>query len=203
MASNANPLHPPLEAEQYSGYTSIGCALVVPPGTFLIPHRRWLPQPAYTPPSKWKVSTGSGSKQFPSISFDYVDRPNQGVPMRELSARNVSTLVQVLQGPNEPVFSQTGLRKITLRIHWPGYPHVDWARTIELVSSGGPITRVQLATAIAMNYGRFMELARTAKPTSPDFVINVSAIQFEHLVLVALRHVFEDVWQADVALDRR
>lgn len=117
MASNANPLHPPLEAEQYSEYTSIGCALVVPPGTFLIPHRRWLPQPAYTPPSKWKVSTGSPNKQLPSISFDYVDRPNQGVPMRELSARNMNTLVRMLQGANEPVFSQTGLRKITLRIH--------------------------------------------------------------------------------------
>jgi hypothetical protein len=117
MASNANPLHPPLEAEQYSEYTSIGCALVVPPGTFLIPHRRWLPQPAYTPPSKWKVSTGSPNKQLPSISFDYVDRPNQGVPMRELSARNLPTLVRMLQGANEPVFSQTGLRKITLRIH--------------------------------------------------------------------------------------
>lgn len=48
-----------------------------------------------------------------------------------------------------------------------------------------------------------IQLARTAKPTSQDFVINVNAIQFEHLVLVGLRHVFEDVWQADVALDRR
>ncbi|KAJ2931042.1 hypothetical protein H1R20_g6046, partial [Candolleomyces eurysporus] len=156
MASFANPLHPPLEVDQYSGYTSIGCALVVPPGTFLLPHRRWLPQPAHIPGSKWRVSTGSPNKQLPSISFDCAGHDIQGVPMRELNARNVATLVQMLQGANEPAFSQPGLQKITLRVHWPGYPHVDWARTIELVPNG-LMTRAQLAIAIATNYGRFME----------------------------------------------
>lgn len=117
MASYGNPLHPPLSCTQYSAHTSISVALVPPAHTFLVLYRRWVPQPAYTPASKWKSGTAvQPNKQLPTVSFDYTGQPRQGIPMRELSVRNMSTLSNILQGANEPVLAQTGLQKITLRI---------------------------------------------------------------------------------------
>ncbi|KAJ2931050.1 hypothetical protein H1R20_g6038, partial [Candolleomyces eurysporus] len=203
--AHINPLHPPVNSTQYSAVNSLAGALsmVLPPDhTSQAPCPRLLPQPSYTPVSKWKAATGAADPRLPVITFDYVGQQKQGIPMRELSARNIVALGQMLQGANDPVFAETGLKRITLRILWPGYTHVDWARSINLVASG-PITRTQLATQLAANFSRFMEIARTQKPTSADYSIGPSSIQFEHLVLIGLHNVLEDVWQADVAIDRR
>ena len=39
--------------------------------------------------------------------------------------------------------------------------------------------------------------------SSPHDQIGPTGIKFEHLVLVGLHNVFEDSWQADVAVDLR
>jgi hypothetical protein len=87
----------------------------------------------------------------------------------------------------------------------------------------GPITRAQLGAVVAANFARFIEV-NSSPPFSPartfsdrlflqmtrnersacaDYKIGTSGILFEHLVLVGLHNVFEDAWQADVAVDRR
>ena len=75
-----------------------------------------------------------------------------------------------------------------------------------------------------MNFGRFMEVsidarwigaiallmsilisqkARSEYSTSPDYQMGSTGIRFEHVILVSLCNVFEDIWQADVAVDLR
>ena len=39
------------------------------------------------------------------------------------------------------------------------------------------------------------------KPTALDFMVAPTCVQFKHLILVSLQNTFDDVWQADVALD--
>jgi hypothetical protein len=40
---------------------------------------------------------------------------------------------------------------------WPGYEHVDWARSIE-INAQGPITRAQLALNVCRIIGHFAEV---------------------------------------------
>ena len=87
----------------------------------------------------------------------------------------------------------------------------------------GPMTRAQLGAVVAANFARFIEvyssppfvpartfseclisqMTRNERSTCADYKIGTFGILFEHLVLVGLHNVFEDAWQADVAVDRR
>jgi len=44
---------------------------------------------------------------------------------------------------------------------------------------------------------------RGQTPSSADNHIGPNGIKFEHLILVGLHNVFEESWQADVAVDLR
>lgn len=116
--SYTNPLHPPVDASHYSKFSALGSAMSGPPAKsqFLSPFRRRLPQGIYTPGSKWKVAMGRSNQLNNSIPFDYIGYSKQGVPMRELSSRGAHALAMMIQGANDPVFSHTGLQRITFRI---------------------------------------------------------------------------------------
>ncbi|TFK24498.1 hypothetical protein FA15DRAFT_680663 [Coprinopsis marcescibilis] len=196
-------IHVPVLSSQYSTYSSLSGAVSQPGHTFQSTFRRWLPQTAYVPVSKWRNATAASNLHLAPVAFDVIGYSKQGIMMRDLSTRNISAIGQLLAGANDAVMASTGLKQITLRIMWPGYTHVDWSRVIDLIAPTGPITRAQLALLIAQNFARFMEIARTQSPTAAEYVIAPGAIQYEHLVLVGLHNVFEDVWQADIAIDRR
>ncbi|EAU82617.1 hypothetical protein CC1G_07899 [Coprinopsis cinerea okayama7 len=201
--AHVNPLHSPVSSAQYSSYSSLSGALIDPGHKFESPFRRWLPQKSYVPPSKWRQATATNNRHLPPLSFDYIGFKKQGIPMRELSARSITALGQMIAGANDPVFASTGLKSVTLRIMWPGYTHLDFYRVINVVTGSGHITRAQLASTIAQNFARFVEHARNERPDAVEYAIGPTAIQFEHLVLVGFHNTFEDVWQADVAIDRR
>ncbi|TFK24495.1 hypothetical protein FA15DRAFT_592283 [Coprinopsis marcescibilis] len=198
-----NSIHVPVLSSQYSTYSSLSGAVSQPSQGFQSPFRRWLPQTAYVPASKWRAATATSNLHLAPVSFDLIGYAKQGVLMRDLSTRSVPAIGQLLAGATDAVMASTGLKQITLRIMWPGYTHVDWARVIELNAPTGPITRAHLALLIAQNFSRFVELARSQSPTAGEYIIAPGGIQYEHLVLVGLHNVFEDVWQADVAIDRR
>ncbi|KAG6845549.1 hypothetical protein H0H87_007793 [Tephrocybe sp. NHM501043] len=204
MAYN-NPLHPPIRSTNQSQYSSLDGALHSSSSpTFLSPTRLRLPQQSYTPASKWRTATGRLSQVHKAIAFDYPGYSRQGVSMRELSARSINTLASIIQGGGDSVFAHTGLARITLRILWPGYEHVEWARSVELNVNGfGPITRAQLGAIISQNFARFVEKTRSEPSRIAEWNLSSSGIRFEHLILISLVNVFEDVWQADVAVDLR
>jgi hypothetical protein len=176
--SYINPLHAPVAPTNRSAYSSLGGAVhgAPTPSRFLSPFRRRLPQAPYTPSSKWKLATGRLNQLHNTVTFDYLGYTKQGVPMRELSTRGAHALASMIQGANDAVLSHTGLTRITIRIlvrpsciyiremrrlmflQWPGYEHVEWARSIEIAAQG-PMTRAQLGAAVAMNFARFVEVS--------------------------------------------
>ncbi|KAJ7282369.1 hypothetical protein C8J57DRAFT_1015656, partial [Mycena rebaudengoi] len=166
---------------------------------FISPTRRRLPQAPYTPSGKWKSATGRTNQVYPSVSFDVPGQSRQGVSLRELKNGGAQ-----LQGAGDRVLRDTGLKRITFRLLWPGYEHVEWCRSIVVVDNSNketPITRAQLGSQVAANIARFFEVPTYETPSSVDWMINTNCVQFGHLYLVSLRNTFEDCWQADIALD--
>ncbi|KAF7432552.1 hypothetical protein PC9H_004493 [Pleurotus ostreatus] len=188
-----NPIHPTIQSGQQSGFSSLGSA--VPP--FLSAKRKRVPQLLFTPSSKWGASFGRTNQNRP-ITFDMNGYHGQGIRMNEISARGAPALGSMMFGANDIVFP-ANVRRITFRICWPGYQHVEWTRSVEVVTSSGPMTRLQLARAITDNYVNY--ISHTAYATSSDPTWPLSSATFPRLVLVALWNVYEDSWQADVAFD--
>ncbi|KAJ7833853.1 hypothetical protein B0H14DRAFT_3087661 [Mycena olivaceomarginata] len=148
---------------------------------FNSPTRRRLPFEPFTP-ARWNAATGRSEVHRP-VSFDYPGQARQG-------------------GANDFVLSHTGLQRVVFRIIWPGYGHVEWCRAIPVTSpNGAPITRVALAVQIASNFARFVEKSQYETPSTRDWMVSPTCVRFEHLLLISLQNTFEDVWQADVALD--
>ncbi|KAK7050228.1 hypothetical protein R3P38DRAFT_2503309 [Favolaschia claudopus] len=160
--------------------------------------RRRLPLEQFKP-AQWRSAT-SPNAVHRSISFDYAGMPlRQGVSMKDLRLKGTSA---PLLGAHDPVLAHTGMQRIVFRIMWPGYGHVEWCRAIPVVApNGAPITRVALAVQIASSFAHFVEKSQYETPSSRDWMVAPSCVRFEHLHLISLHNTFEDVWQADVALD--
>ncbi|KAJ7719342.1 hypothetical protein DFH07DRAFT_761170 [Mycena maculata] len=194
MAYYPNPTHAhgiPRGGQAYS--IAPGPGPLRPP--FSSPSRRSLPLDEYKPAQAFKAVTGRTQRLHAPIHFDYPGQQYQGVSMREIRLKGP---MAPIRGADDAVFAPTGLQRIVFRIIWPGYRQVDWCRTIVV---DGNITRAALAFQIASNFARFVEKSQYETPTATDWMISPTCVRFEHLFLVSLRNTFENVWQADVALD--
>ncbi|KAG6899690.1 hypothetical protein C0993_007890 [Termitomyces sp. T159_Od127] len=151
--SYVNPLHPPVRAGQQSRFSSINRALEPALDS---PTRRRVPQQIYVPNSKGMPAPG---RRHAPITFDHPGYSKQGVQMREFVSRSSSALASTVQGAGDAVLAHTGISRITLRIMWPGYDHLNWENVIELGVPGyGPITRAQLGAVVSQHFARFMEV---------------------------------------------
>lgn len=132
-----------------------------------------------------------------------------GVPMRELVVRSGCALERMLVGAAEHVGATMGkaLRVVRIRlvISWPGYEHVDWSSSIELFTSSGPLTRGQLAVEISNAFHSFIMKSSTYPPSplAYDWRTSTGGISFDRLILLACWNLHDDVWMADVFVDRR
>lgn len=178
-----------------------------------------LPQPAYVPKSKWHSATGRPN--HPEIQFRMKGTAADPVPMRDLSARSVPGIFGMINGGEDKVLQASGLTRITFRIlvrtslnismlsgayllfflQWPGYESVEWARSIEVNTADGPITRARLGQMVAQNFSRFIEANRGARSSNASYHIGQNGIRFDHLFLVSIQNVSEDSWQAEVAVN--
>ncbi|KAG6873080.1 hypothetical protein C0995_003124 [Termitomyces sp. Mi166 len=146
---------------------------------------------------------GQNVRRHAPIQFDHIGYNGQGMQMRELSARSEAAIAAMIQGAEDPVLAHTGRERITFRIIWPGYEHVECCDQVVINPGGRPITRAQLGKFIAQVFARFVEKTRKEPCRSSEWNLTSSGIRFEHLVLVALVNVWDGVWQADVAIDLR
>jgi len=87
----------------------------MPNQTLGIPGRIRLPQASFSPTSKWHGTTGRANLT-PPIQYDYKGHSREGVSMRELAARGVPEICQMIQGGADKVLAHTGLQRITFRI---------------------------------------------------------------------------------------
>ncbi|KAL0575336.1 hypothetical protein V5O48_006638 [Marasmius crinis-equi] len=188
--SYANPLHTPVGSINRSSYSTLGSAM---------------PQPAASagPSTRRRVPQAPVGKSCPSntIAFDYIGYPKLGMPLREIHARGPQALQQMMQGANDLVLANTRLRKITLHILWPGYEHVPWSRSIDVIASGGPITRSYLASIIAHHFSEYIEAMQRQATSNADWRLGRGGFGLDHIMLLSVHNVGDDAWQAEVAID--
>ncbi|KAF9261803.1 hypothetical protein L218DRAFT_473398 [Marasmius fiardii PR-910] len=190
MTSYPNPLHVPVPCIARSSYSSLGLAIQTSGSST----RRRVPQ---TPMGKSIPHPSNG------ISFDFVSYPQQGIPLKELYARGTHALQQMMQGANDPVLVHTRLARINLHISWPGYEHLQWYRSIEVVTSNGPATRAYLASVIAQHFASYFEKAQYEPTRIPEWRLGFQGFSLDHIILLSLHHAFEDSFQVEVAVDYR
>ncbi|KAG6329481.1 hypothetical protein ID866_9607 [Astraeus odoratus] len=137
--------------------------------------------------------------------------------MRELAVRSGGALERMLVGATDHIGvamgKALGLQRVRLIIPWPGYEHLEWTAPINLFTSSGPLTRGQLAAHLALAFQSFIVKSSTHAPTSNvgswriavggGNLASTTGISFERLVLFALWNVCDDVWMAEVFVDRR
>ncbi|KAJ3717098.1 hypothetical protein EV361DRAFT_864697 [Lentinula raphanica] len=202
MSHYYNPIHPTVGSQNKSQYSSLGGAMPsAPQSSFLVPNRRRVPQAIFQPSGKWRNQTGRLVQTQAPIAIDFKGYSRQGIKMMELYARGALALSQMMQGADDRVLAHTGLKRITLYITWPGYESQEWMRPIELYSSGSPVTRAEIAAVVAQNFYRYFEKMQYCSGLAKDWSIGPMGVTFDKLVLVSLNNVFEDAWQADVAVD--
>ncbi|KAL0575333.1 hypothetical protein V5O48_006635 [Marasmius crinis-equi] len=192
--SYTNPLHTPASSITRSSYSSLGSAMPQPSASASSSTRRRVPQ---TPVGK--------SREPPSnaIAFDFVGYPKSGMPLRELHARGPHALQQMMQGASDPVLANMRSRKINFHISWPGYEHVPWCRSIDIITSHGPIMRSHLASIIAHHFAEYIENVQHQGTRNADWRLGRGGFCLDHIMLLSLCHVGEDEWQAEVAIDFR
>ncbi|KAF5312626.1 hypothetical protein D9619_003723 [Psilocybe cf. subviscida] len=195
-----NPLHPQIDASNHSGYTTL-----TPASAFV--NRRLsyrLPQQIqYIAPNPKPHQYMMDPARITHISFDRIGSPGKGMPIADLVARSIPGLNTIMKGGEDYVFSGTPCVRITFRIMWPGYLHLNWAHNIDVVSAQGPIARAQLAQAVAQSFARFVEKCRTEVPTQTEYRIGVAGIRLENLILCFIKDASYDAWYADVVIDMR
>ncbi|KAG6825351.1 hypothetical protein H0H92_004009 [Tricholoma furcatifolium] len=194
--------------------------------TVLSPNRLRLPATPYVPSSGVRRELGRLNQLHGSISFHHSRVGQKGVPMCELAAGSTTGIRHILADASDEVLTDWGLPRIRLHItvctildnlfsihfanfyalKWPGYEHTEWLRNTEVVAPHGlgRITRAQLGSAISRSFAQFLEHLRST-PGSKSCPWNVAymGIHFEHLILLELINVFDDIWQAKVDVNFR
>ncbi|KAE9410682.1 hypothetical protein BT96DRAFT_1011438 [Gymnopus androsaceus JB14] len=170
--SYINPSHPPVHASNHFAFNSLSTCASSSSSSVSNSRRCRVP---HTPSAKFRSSS---SPQAP-IAFDSKGFPGSGMPMREIHARGEIALAQMMDRGAETitVFSQCGLRRINLVVRWPGYEHLECAFPIDVVSSSGNITRVQLAAAVTHAFARFIEKAQNEASASPEWRFGAKGLQ--------------------------
>ncbi|KAJ3800919.1 hypothetical protein GGU11DRAFT_845331 [Lentinula aff. detonsa] len=202
MSHYYNPIHPTVNSQNKSAYSSLGGAVHgAPQSSFIIPNRRRVPQSIYQPTGKWRNQIGRLAPIHAPISIDHKGYSRQGMKMIELYARGAFALSQMMEGADDRVLAYTGLQRITLHIRWPGYENYEWIRSVELNTPSGPVSRAELAAIISQNFYRYFEKMQYSSTAAREWQISAMGISFDKLVLVSISNVFEDAWQAEVAVD--
>ncbi|KAG6329065.1 hypothetical protein ID866_10024 [Astraeus odoratus] len=152
------------------------------------------------------------------VTFDLISVQTHGlgVPMRKLAVLLGGALERMLVGATNHV--DTGMRKTlglqrVLLVISPGYEHLECSAPIDLFTSLGPLTHGQLAAQLALAFQSFIVKSSTHAPPSNagSWCIAVgganpastTGISFDRLVLFALCNVCDNIWMAEVFVDRR
>ncbi|KAJ7669817.1 hypothetical protein DFH06DRAFT_1320863 [Mycena polygramma] len=196
MVHYTNTIHPGAVRPGQAYALSYGSAPQRP--AFNSPTRRRVPLQPYSPTQGWKVAMARTHEIHHPVSFDYPGQARQGVSMRELRLKGMSA---PLHGANDSVLAHTGLQRVILRVIVSAVLGLKAFQLTYFSPNGTPITRLALGVQIANNFARFIEKCQSETPSSRDLMFATNCVRFEHFCLISVQNTFEDVWQADVALD--
>ncbi|KAF9259211.1 hypothetical protein L218DRAFT_1059804 [Marasmius fiardii PR-910] len=201
--SYSNPLHCYVSSSQLSPYSSLGAGTIAynEKGTRNPTFRHKLPQSLHAPSGRLGKISSRAPLSAP-ICFDFITQPRQGIPLKELSVIGTAGLQQMMEGANDPV-PTGGEKKIIFHICWPGYEHVEWQRSVEVVTPRGHMTRSQLAGVIARSFAIYIEKTQYEATRDINWRLGPDGIRYEHLILLSLNNIYENAWQAEVAIEFR
>ncbi|KAF7432549.1 hypothetical protein PC9H_004490 [Pleurotus ostreatus] len=190
-----NTIHP--QVRDVAAYSSLGCA--VTPEDLSRFWKKNLPG-GYAHDSKWIATVGSPGKYRP-VYFNIIGSHGRGIPVSELLSRGYYGMSASMDGAYDKVLAHTGLQRITFRLVWPGYENVNWTRSIQIYNENGPITRAGLAVEIAKIISCFVMNSAYEPCANQDWQLHPAKITIKRVVLVALHHISEGSWQAEVLVD--
>ncbi|KAF7770239.1 hypothetical protein Agabi119p4_6213 [Agaricus bisporus var. burnettii] len=180
-----NSIHAPVFPSQLSTYSALSGALAA--SQFTSPRRKRVPQ------TLCKTNTGP---MCSPVTFDYLGHTGQGVSLADFSTRSQNALAQMITGANDQTLVKLSVKSMKLHVMWTGYEHMGARYNVPVTAT---MTRGQLGAAIAMQLWSFVDAASKTTSTNTQWVIHPKG--FDKILLVALYHVGDDVWQADIAID--
>jgi len=159
------------------------------------------------PQRLWKPTMRAISSPLippPPVTFDLVDaHASYGLPISFVTSENVNPQIpNMVQNSDDLVLE--GLNKISLRIQWPGYEHVDWVRTIGLTTSSGRMTRGELAEEVVRLLWYFFDRLsyEVVNPSKRVWAVGRGQGQWsiENIILVALHCCHKNTFQPELQL---
>ncbi|KAI0744258.1 hypothetical protein C8Q80DRAFT_1185833 [Daedaleopsis nitida] len=172
-----------------------------------------IPQAVYVKTHDVTASFEYSGTQLPPIYLSYSPggRSRSGIPgirMNELLQLPPDVLRARIPGFDDTRILEVLLTHVFIKIHWPGYERMDFTARVYLSEegAGGVSCNGEFAIEVARCYAKFLEEAPNFIPEGyrPQWHIrrNDPTFTLEQLVLVAINHRFDGVFQADVALVR-
>ncbi|THH27215.1 hypothetical protein EUX98_g6977 [Antrodiella citrinella] len=186
-----------IPVSNYSSLSGAAPPIFQAPRAVLPANRVLLPQPTWTPNGFSKVDCAARSSQH--ITFDMVGAPaGFGTSVMDIAARgNMSNWIQRaddLLGLNTD--------KVSLRIVWPGYEHIDFNRSIPV---NPQMNRGQLALQIAKLIMAYMSKmsSESPNPAGAKWRIGAGNVGLEHIYLASVFSVHANTFQAVLHLQFR
>ncbi|KAI8974572.1 hypothetical protein BD414DRAFT_180498 [Trametes punicea] len=125
-----------------------------------------------------------------------------GIVLYDLLHRPVQQLKGRAPGLNEQSLLAIGLPEIQLKFCWPGYEPYDFT---EIISLSGLKCNGQVAAAVACAYQMFLQKASRLQPYDDGryAIAPNSRFSIHSLALLGLRHVYGDIFVAELELQDR
>ncbi|KAH9889003.1 hypothetical protein C8Q73DRAFT_175934 [Cubamyces lactineus] len=128
------------------------------------------------------------------ISFEIT--PGHGMSLNDYQVRPQAQIKVRVPGYSDQSILATGLPEIQLKFCWPGYEHFD---LVERLPLAGLKCNGQVAVAVAGVFKAMMQKAAQVVCREPRFAIAPGSPYTTHsIVLLALRHIYGDVFIAEV-----
>ncbi|XP_006461583.1 hypothetical protein AGABI2DRAFT_143427 [Agaricus bisporus var. bisporus H97] len=194
MSRYPSCLHPPLFSSQISSYSSLAGALKTEsPRTldFNNPRRRRIPQ------YKGGASCGHATLS-PPILFDHFGALGQGVRVQHFIILSTNALLKEIGGAEDQILTGLKANHILLKMNWQGYECLNWVRSVPVSQS---ICRAQLGARIVMVFWEYLQDVQDSRLPNPGWMKEFGMVNFDQVVLIGLYNIYDNVWQADLALD--
>ncbi|CDO73834.1 hypothetical protein BN946_scf185015.g163 [Trametes cinnabarina] len=210
MATMHRQLHPVhINHSSYSSLANAVSGAVMPPHSR--PHKKHQPAIRRTAVPTAPARASGGFLRWPFNTVVVFERTapscdgDRGVSFSDIKQGRYD----LIRNSGEPAFMNCSQASLEFKILWPGYHHLDWHCTIDLVlAHGRPMTRFEFARSIVGAYERFFERARRARYGGPgkentkgswDLSGDLSRYDFA-LKAVHNRDGHESVFQAEVEI---
>ncbi|KAI0030693.1 hypothetical protein K488DRAFT_87511 [Vararia minispora EC-137] len=157
---------------------------------------------------QWTDPQGFPLEPMPPIPFDATGTvAGHGISLGDCLLQQEYAYATLIE-PDALPLAYSGLNEIILQIHWPTLTKIPTEILVPVTHSEcGPVTRFMLAHIVAVHFGRFFNDVLSDNTRSYSFwslcgEIEGVGICLNDVYLSALINLFDDVWRADLHIQR-